>query len=534
MLGIPAVRSKGLHTVINNSKPAVAMRRIRPSISACLLLAVNLPLAVALAVLLPLDYRREMEGAITQKHAALEEEAMAMYFGLSGLAQAGRPQSVQRYIDAVCARMQASRSPGHHIAVRRGGNLYQAEAHQRESSEIVRAMQRAASSSSHRAPVDDETLVVGSFSKNGLEVYVSEYTTNIRRAIRREILVHVGMLAALAIAAAAIVNIVLWKIVVRPVQQLSNKVFRIAGGDYDVKAAPFRSRELDALSGAIQRMTERLAANQRERAAQLDRARRIQQRLLPNGVTIPGLDVARVFEPAEAVAGDYYDMIRLRDGTWLICVADVSGHGVAAAMGSAMLKSLVMRATEQHREPRRILKFVNDRLPGLLDEELVTMFLARWDPGSHRLEYASAGHEPGILLSPSGEVVELHATGFPLGVDGAADWGTDEIQLVSGQRLLVTTDGIAEASDPDGDLFGRKQLTEHASACAGLSAGQTVESIQDAVRRHEAAARRTDDRTILLVEVTTKVASRSKVSPSTGFGSAPRDGISAIETETHG
>lgn len=482
------------------SQTAADNRPTPRSISTLLIWAVYLPMAIALAVLFPMDYWHEMEDAIAEKHASLEEEAMTIYEGLSSLTQRGRREPVQRYIDTVCARMQETRSPGHHIAVRWNTSILQAECHQRASSEMVRAMQQAAESSTHRAAVGDETLVIGAFMGNDVDVYVSEFTTHIRRSIQREVLLHFGVLVALAVATAAIVNVVLWWIVARQVTQLSNTVSRVAYGDYELNANGFHSREMNELSDAIQQMSETLSNNARDRRAQMDRARGIQEHLLPNGVVIPDLTVAHIFQPADEVAGDYYDLIRLPDDTWLICVADVSGHGVAAAMGAAMLKALVLHATERHGEPSKIMQFVNDRLPALLSDEYITMFLARWDAESHRLDYASAGHEPGLLLTPSGELRELRATGLPLGIDRTADWEAESIEIAAGQRLLLTTDGVAEASDPDGELFSRKRLAELAENCVDNLPKDAVALIQNAVIGHQRGQRPADDVTILVLE----------------------------------
>ena len=145
---------------------------------------------------------------------------------------------------------------------------------------------------------------------------------------------------------------------------------QIAQGNYELRSDGFRSREMNSLSMEIQKMSDTLAANEIGRRAQLNRARGIQEILLPKAVTIRGLAVVCLFQPADEVAGDYYDMIQLPDNNWLLCLADVAGHGVGAAIGSAILESLVLQATEQYSAPRQILQFVNKRLLVLLTDEL--------------------------------------------------------------------------------------------------------------------------------------------------------------------
>jgi len=466
-----------------------------------LLIAVNVPLALALAILLTLDYRREMSDAIAQKHASLTEEAMMVYHGLYYLAQNDRPQAVQRFINSVCGHIQESRSPGHHIAVRWQGGVLQAQLHHAEPQGILRTMQKAAESPDYLASIGDETLVVGRFSGRGVDVLVSEHTTSIRRSIRGNILFHLMSLVVLAFAAAAIVNLVLSRMVARPIRRLSKVVGRIAAGEYGIHVDRFKNRELNGLSDAIHTMSESLFLNEQERRAQMAQARRIQEHLLPSAMELPGLTVARLFAPANTVAGDYYDLIPLADGTWLICVADVTGHGIPAALGSVILKTILLVAAERFSDPGQILQYANQRLAVLLPDHFASMFLGRWNHVSSQLQYASAGHEPGLHVLLDGTVRPLNATGPLLGIDEMATWDTTIVDLSSGERILLTTDGVAEACGLDSQLFGRDALTRLAAGSAGLSPEDSVRLIQGAVSGHQAGEPPTDDVTILLMEV---------------------------------
>lgn len=485
--------------VPETKKPPRALWR-RWSISTQLLLAVNVPLALALGLLLALDYRREMRDAIAEKHAGLNEEAMMIYRGLYYLGQRETPAAIQRYIDSVCSHMQESQSPGHRIAVRWRGGLLQAQPGQGSTPDILETMQRAAQSPDYLATLGDETLVVGQFSGRGVHVYVSEYTTSIRRSIRQNILYHLGSLVVLALVAASIVNPVLWRIVTRPMRRLSRGVARVAAGEYGVPVGDFHSRESKELSEAIETMSAALSANELQHRAQMAQAKKIQTHLLPQVIQIDGLDLARVFAPADAVAGDYYDLIRLPDDTWLICVADVTGHGIPAAFGSVILKTVLLSAAEHQCEPGRILQYVNQRLTVLLPDQFASMFLGRWVPASLRFNYASAGHEPGLLISPEGKIRLLTATGPLLGIDDAMSWDTEAVDLLPGERVLLTTDGVAEAGTPDAQLFGRERLAKVVEDCIGLTPQETVQAIHGAILEHQAGERPTDDLTILLME----------------------------------
>ena len=473
----------------------------RWSLGTQLLIAVNVPLAVVLAILLVLDYRREMADAVAQKHRSLNDEAMMIYHSLYFLGRQEGSQAIQRYLDAIRGHVEESGSPDHHIAIHRHGEVLQARHLGGRSSDNMKEPRRADGGSDNSVSLENQTSVVGSFSGRDAVVYVSEDTTSIRRSIQQNILFHLLSLVLLALAAASIVNPLLWRTVTRPMRRLSRAVAGIAAGNYGTQPDGFYSRELNELSKAIKTMGESLAANERSRRSQMAQAHRIQEHLLPQqDVKIPFLAVARVFAPADAVAGDYYDLIPLPDDTWLICVADVTGHGIPAALGSVILKTLVLGAAEQLCDPGQILRYVNRRLAVLLPDQFASMFLGRWHPESHRLSYSSAGHEPGLLVLRDGGSRSLMATGPLLGIDDTTDWETESIGLHPGERILLTTDGVAEARSPDSRLFGRERLAQLVADSVGLPLEDVVRAICEAVFEHQAGESPTDDLTILLIE----------------------------------
>ena len=483
-----------------NPVAQMARRWCPSSIRVQLLLAVNVPLFVALVTLQALDYRREMSDAVARQRIGLNEEAMLIYHGLSYFPAQSRSASIQQYVDRVCAGMQESQLPGHHVTVQWNGRLLHAQDHTAISEETLRRIQLAAQSPDPLASINDEMMAIGSFTGAAGSVYVSESISDIRQSIQREIIFHFASLAVLAFIAALIVSIVLWRMVVRPMQRLSSLVGHVGRGEYEVPNEGFHCRELNELSAAIEQMREKLFANDRDRCAQMNQARRIQEHLLPKEVKIPGLAQACLFAPADAIAGDYYDMIQLSDDTWLICMADVSGHGVPAAMGAAMLKTLLLSAVEHKCNPAAILQYINRRLAVFLPSTFASMFLARWESASFRLEYASAGHEPGLLISADGTLSDLGATGLLLGIDDDATWLTVVVDFGPGSRLLLTTDGVAEASSPHHALFSRKRLAQLVANCAAQSVDETVDSIRDCVLRHQDGKPPTDDLTVLLLE----------------------------------
>lgn len=467
-----------------------------------LLLAVNLTLGLAFTGLLVLRYDREMAEAVTEKQSGLNDEAIAIHAAVSHLSQDHGGNAVQSYIDSVCRKMRESTSPGHHIFVQLKEQLLQAEAHSPAASQLFAEVEAAAARDSQSIGLRVPTLVVGSHAENDVRVFISENLTNVRRGIRREVLVQLAVLGGLGLLAAGIVNVVLLRIVGIPLRQLLATVEQIASGSLGAEAPAFGSHEMHQLSSAINSMSQTLQKNDHERRQQMKKAQLIQQHLLPNGIQIARLETAHIFEPADAVAGDYYDFLLLADGSWLICVADVTGHGVPAAMGASMLKSLLLAAAEHPPfDPVSILDEVNRHFAAtVLPGNFASMFLGRWRPELYELTWASAGHEPGILLSDSGRVSSLESTGLLLGIDTDTTWEPREVTLSARDRILLFSDGATETRNQDGELFGRERLMAWFSRCRELSPQAAVTRISGVLGEHRGSDPQSDDLTLVMLQ----------------------------------
>ena len=380
------------------------MIRLR-SIRFQLLAAINAAIALLFGLFLVLDYRREIDDRVAEKHVALEEETNTLLPAVTRLRPYG-DDAVQRYIDAVCGRMQETSSPGHHIAVHWGDTVIQAAAHHRASSEILEAMEAAARSSTYRAPFGNEELIVGSSRQGEAVAYVSEYVSNIRKSARRQAVRRLPWIILLLVVTAIAVNLVFWRMAARPLRQLVRTVRQIGEGHLDVRAGPFKSVEFDYLAGAINSMSATLAETQRHRQLVMDRARSIQEQLLPDEIEIPGLEFAHSYRPAEDVAGDYFDMISLPGGACLACIADVAGHGVPAALSAAMLKAYLQDASEHHTDPAEILRFLNYRLTvaGAYCFEVVYL------PKETRVYLSGTDHQPMSMRGMQGHMM-VHMPG---------------------------------------------------------------------------------------------------------------------------
>ena len=199
-------------------------------------------------------------------------------------------------------------------------------------------------------------------------------------------------------------------------------------------------------------------------------ARSIQQAFLPDEVpTLEGWQVSPLYQPAREVGGDFYDFHHLSGGRLGLVVGDATGKGVPAALVMSTTCGM-LRAVSQasvSSSPGEMLKRVNEALvPSIPPNMFVTCFYAILDPKSASLRYANAGHDLPYLHRGRGEAEELRARGMPLGLMPAMSYEEKEIVFEAGQAALLYSDGLVEAHDPKGEMFGfprlRALIAEHA------------------------------------------------------------------------
>jgi ketosteroid isomerase-like protein len=209
---------------------------------------------------------------------------------------------------------------------------------------------------------------------------------------------------------------------------------------------------------------------ERERVEQeLRVARRIQQASLPKEVpTLEDWQIAPYYQPAREVGGDFYDLLELADGRLGVVVGDATGKGVPAALVESATSSMLRAAAQAlgSSSPGEVLAHVNKALLARIPPNMfVTCFYAILDPKSGSLSYANAGHNL-PYLQRDGEAKELRARGMPLGLMPAMSYEEGEDSLGDGGCVLFYSDGLVEAHDPKGKMFGfprlRAFVAEHA------------------------------------------------------------------------
>lgn len=231
---------------------------------------------------------------------------------------------------------------------------------------------------------------------------------------------------------------------------------------------------------------------------ELATARRIQSSILPLAPPeLPGLRIASRYQPMTAVAGDFYDFLQIREDLLTILVADVSGHGVPAALVASTLKICFASQTGHASDPAKILAGLNTMLRPVLADEYVTAACAAVDLSAKTVTYSGAGHPPALLLhNHSGQVVQLAENGLFIGPFPQATYSNISVPFISGDKLLLYTDGITEATISGGEEFGIARLTNFLLSAGNIPPAEFIDQLFGKI----ATNTQEDDRTAVLAQ----------------------------------
>ena len=232
------------------------------------------------------------------------------------------------------------------------------------------------------------------------------------------------------------------------------------------------------LRGIREQLAQQLLTIQKE----LETARQIQLSILPSEIPkIEGLDIAARYLPMTSVAGDFYDFIVVDEKHIGILVADVSGHGMPAALIASMLKIALSAQTAFVADPAKVLLGLNQALCGKFQHHFVTAAYLYVDMEKKTLTYAGAGHPPLLLSGGSDGVRSVEENGLFLGKFSFATYSSVEMPFKAGDRALLYTDGVPETANPDGVEFGtdsfKQFLEEERSVSADLFADRLLEEL---------------------------------------------------------
>ena len=233
----------------------------------------------------------------------------------------------------------------------------------------------------------------------------------------------------------------------------------------------------------------------------IDEIAALQQSMLPEHLPeIPGVEFAVSYLPSETAGGDYYGFRNLGAGRIGLIIADVSGHGPAAAMVMAMIRTALSTYRRVSRPVDNIVSDLNTTmLDNLKEGTYVTAVFIALEIKTGRLHLSNAGHCHPLILRNNGktEILEFDG-GPPLGVTSDTHWTTTESSLQPGDALILYTDGLSEAAGPEGELFGIDGIRRSIEAMTG-SAKEVLQHLLDSVNRFEVNQNKRDDQTVLIV-----------------------------------
>jgi sigma-B regulation protein RsbU (phosphoserine phosphatase) len=231
-------------------------------------------------------------------------------------------------------------------------------------------------------------------------------------------------------------------------------------------------------------------------------AYKIQTGLLPREAPkVAGYEIAGNSVPATLVGGDYFDFIETTNGRWGICLGDVSGKGMPAALLMANLQATLRSQILQGLPVGRCLEHANSMIYRSTDpDRFATLFYGVLDQEEHTFRYANAGHNPPFLFTRTAEPMTLEAGGTVLGCFETAKYEEGEVHLQAGDVVLLYSDGISEAADESGHQFGERRLIDVVAADPDASAGKILAGVVDAAQTHAGAAALKDDMTVVVIK----------------------------------
>jgi serine phosphatase RsbU (regulator of sigma subunit) len=239
----------------------------------------------------------------------------------------------------------------------------------------------------------------------------------------------------------------------------------------------------------------------------LERAKDIQQAFFPpQSFSIPCLSCETFYQPARGIGGDYYDFLSLSGGRWGIAIGDVSGKGIGAALLMASLQaSLRAQALHPYLDLTTLMGDVNR----LVHESSPTaffasLFYAEYEPWSRTLQYVNAGHNPPIIVRPrmeSCELFHLRAEAVPIGLFADTQFVATKFQLEKDDILVAYTDGITEAANSSGELWGLESLESLLRSCSRMAPNEIVERILAEVSDFAGGEPQKDDVTLVVMKV---------------------------------
>jgi serine phosphatase RsbU (regulator of sigma subunit) len=296
--------------------------------------------------------------------------------------------------------------------------------------------------------------------------------------------------------------------ITEPIKEILRVIKRIRKGQFDEKVQVVSNDEIGYTGDVINEMTAGLKERDLMKRS-LELAMEVQQNLLPKeNPRIKGLDIAGKSIYCDETGGDYYDFIKLdesRQANIAIVVGDVSGHGIPSALLMATARAFIRQRAYLPGGLSQVISDVNRQIAGDVEEsgQFMTLFYMIVDQDRRCLEWVRAGHDPGIFYDPdSGLFEDLAGPGLALGVDSEWSYVTNRKEgLEEGQIIVLGTDGIWEAQNPAGQMFGKEALCRVIRENAEAEANALLDVIIGALDHFRDGFNLQDDVTLIVVKI---------------------------------
>jgi phosphoserine phosphatase RsbU/P len=288
-------------------------------------------------------------------------------------------------------------------------------------------------------------------------------------------------------------------------EEVQNKTRGFEAGANDYLTKPFEMLEVKARVKSLLKAKAYADAVKEKIAYDLRIAREIQMGILPPNVAAvtegTGLEAHAILHPAQAVGGDLYEVLRTPDGNLVLVMGDVSGKGIPAALFMAVTMTLVRAMSPESRSPAEILRRVSDALAVNNPRNMfVTILCAIYDVRSGQLTYASAGHPPAVLIRQGkAEFLPLEPD-MAAGIMAGLSAPSQSVQLQAGDLVVFYTDGVTEAFNAAGELYGEARLLEELTGKSGHTAAGTTDALLHGVRAHAGGHPQSDDIAVLALK----------------------------------
>jgi sigma-B regulation protein RsbU (phosphoserine phosphatase) len=250
------------------------------------------------------------------------------------------------------------------------------------------------------------------------------------------------------------------------------------------------------------RLYEEIARQERRLERDLAMARELQFRLLPPSLpTLANLEIAAKFSPARAIGGDLYDFLSYSQSRTALVIGDISGKGAPAAIYAALVSGILRSHAPMEPAPAEMLAAVNYSLAERrIDGQFCSLIYSVWDDANRTLQIANSGL-PRPVLCHKGKIQMIEATGLPLGLFDDAEYDEFIFQAEPEDVFVFFSDGILDASNRAGELFGRTRVEKIIAECSTNSADSMVKSIFKAVADHAIGVETFDDQTVVAIKV---------------------------------